>query len=277
MINSTEKEIMESFETLLPHLPMLFEEDISCGVTDTEKYLKVVLSDKLPLKIKNGDIIPPDGAVKEALDTGRVIIKDVSKSVYGTAFKSYAIPIFNNNNVVGVIVIGKSLEKRNDVIQMTQNLTLSIEQMSLAIQNITNEVQSIVNDSNNIISEVNIATTNVEGSNEILNIIKGVSKQTNLLGLNAAIESARAGELGRGFSVVAGEIRKLSSSSAESVGNIESILTNIKKSINNISDKISSTNASVENGAASLEEITSSIEELTRSAQYLEEFAKNNL
>ena len=68
--------------------------------------------------------------------------------------------------------------------------------------------------------------------NEIIDIVKSIAKQTNLLALNAAIESARAGEFGKGFSVVAGEIRKLSEQTKESIFNVTKL---VEKQMNKLS------------------------------------------
>ena len=74
---------------------------------------------------------------------------------------------------------------------------------------------------------------------------KRVSTQTNLLGLNAAIEAARAGEVGKGFTVVASEIRKLSTSTSESIKQIDTVLKNINQSITIINDKVTLYNLAI--------------------------------
>lgn len=91
----------------------------------------------------------------------------------------------------------------------------------------------------------NVATTSEklqEKAKKVLSImyiIQSISEKTNLLALNAAIESARAGEFGKGFSVVAEEIRKLAEQSKESSEEINSILKELEDEVINVSDSIS--------------------------------------
>lgn len=78
---------------------------------------------------------------------------------------------------------------------------------------------------------VNILASKASNINAMLNVIKDIANNTNLLALNASIEAARAGEAGRGFAVVAGEVRKLSDRSLESVNEITEIIKEINMSI----------------------------------------------
>ena len=275
MNNKSNNGVLQAFQDIMQYLPIFFEDDISFAVTDTEKYLMVQNCEKLPIKAKPGDLIPEGGAGAVALKTGKVIIKDVPKEVYGVPFKSYAIPMFDNEkNIIGVVLAGKSLQKRNEISALSENLSASLQQISAAIQNINADVQNVVNSNADIENEVNTAKESTKGTDDIIKFIQSISSKTNMLGLNAAIESARAGELGRGFSVVAQEIRKLAGSSSESIKKIEGILKNIEDSVTNIAQKVNVTSTSIENQASALEEINASIEELTTAAQVLEELSK---
>lgn len=91
-------------------------------------------------------------------------------------------------------------------------------------------------------STVNDLVGKLESVNTITDSISQIASQTNLLALNAAIEAARAGDAGKGFSVVAGEVRKLAENSKIAVQNITNILEEIKIDILNTSSAMSSGN-----------------------------------
>jgi len=262
--------IIDSFYNLLPYFPFMFDDDVSFGITDTQKYLKVQNSKSLVLKIKEGDKIPSSGAAYDAMKSGEVIVKIVPKEVYGVPFKSYAIPIKNEyNEVVGSILMGRSLANRNEILSLSQNLTISLSEISKAISALSSGVQNVLNMNNDIYTKVQVADESSKKTDDILKFIQGISTQTNMLGINAAIEAARAGELGKGFTVVASEIRKLSSSTSESVKQIDEVLKSISSSINNISSNINESNLIFEDQVATLEQIAASIEELNASSKSL--------
>lgn len=275
MVNISGDEIIDSFCKVLPYLPILFDNEMSLSIISRNKYLKIQNCESLPLKANVGDPVPKGGAAFEAMKTGSVIIKDVPKKIYDRAFKSYAIPIKDDNNtVIGVILGGKSLKKRNKVLKQSQDLAASLQQISGAIQETSSGIQTVAGANENILQEIKDATENVKGTNDILKIVQNISKQTNLLGLNASIEAARAGDSGRGFSVVAKEVRKLSSTSNDSIKNINEVLKKIEKSVINISNKVNESNTAFNAQAAAIEEITASINKLTSTAQILEELSE---
>lgn len=272
----SDNEILNSFNNMLPYLPFFFDDDVSFGIADTKTYLRVQCNPNLNLRLKEGDRIPEGGAVLMAMKNNKVLVKDVPKEVYGVPFRSYAIPIHSEQGIVaGCIVIGKSLIKRNELINISQTLSSALGHISTAFNNLSSGVQDVVDMNTDILSNVQVADESSKDTDGILNFIQAISSQTNMLGLNAAIEAARAGEAGRGFKVVATEIRKLSTSTTESVKKVDSVLKNISASIKNINEKISKSNSIFEGQAATLQEIADSIEELNTTAEKMQSLSEN--
>lgn len=104
--------------------------------------------------------------------------------------------------------------------------------VSVQFQNAMKEIQELaqnVNNSGEVIEELVEETTNIES---MLDVIKGIAEQTNLLALNAAIEAARAGEQGRGFAVVADEVRTLASKTQQSTEDINQMIEKLRGGVN---------------------------------------------
>ena len=269
----SDNDMINFFYNAIPSIELLFDEDISMAITDTKKYLYTMYNKDLVLSAKEGDLIPDGGAVIEVLRTGRNISKVIPAHVYGVEVKSFAIPIKEENKIVGVLAVAKSLHKKNAVTTITKNLSESLEQISIGISEVAKGVQELATMNQELLSETKEANARAADTDDIVTFIQGVSSQTNLLGLNASIEAARAGDAGRGFNVVAQEIRKLSNSSNESIKKIDSVIKHISSSINSINNNLTKSNDVSQNQSAALEEIAASIQELNLTAKTLEELA----
>jgi len=117
-----------------------------------------------------------------------------------------------------------------------------IKDASGAIQSELDEISSSVNNihdvSANLLNSINLSKQHIAESDKIIKYFNDISKQTKILGINASIESARAGEHGKGFSVVAMEVQKLANNSGEFAKEINLILAELSKEIANINNEI---------------------------------------
>jgi methyl-accepting chemotaxis protein len=164
-------------------------------------------------------------------------------------------------------------------LEVVQKSYHSIEKLAGEIADLATRITSLHESSNNI--------TNV------VDVIKSVAEQTNLLALNAAIEAARAGEQGRGFAVVADEVRTLAQRTQESTSEIESFITSLQSDANaafsvietsqsmaqdavvnskDVEDTLSGITTSVSNIFAMTEQVAAAVEE---QAMVTQDLAKN--
>lgn len=110
--------------------------------------------------------------------------------------------------------------------------------------------------------------------NEMLEIIKDMASQTNLLSLNASIESARAGEAGRGFAVVAEEIRKLAEKSAESAAGIETVVKELTLNVETSTERMQEVMTNVSEQQGQLNETKHAFDNLYKEINLVDEVAK---
>ena len=145
-------------------------------------------------------------------------------------------------------------EQAENMGSMTDKASDAVRQGKVIIENLNQQSETIVKLANELGQDIENVKKRSDDIEDIIDTINEIASQTNLLSLNASIEAARAGENGRGFSVVADEIRKLASQSMEAADQIKHIVENIRKTTQQTTDSAKKTEEYIFKQADSLEE-----------------------
>ncbi|MFP7473844.1 methyl-accepting chemotaxis protein [Niallia taxi] len=271
-------ELLEAFIKVAPYLNNLVQDDITIGIYDTEKLLMNVPGKSFSLNVTPGDSLAEGDIITEAVRRNEAKAAMVPKELFGFPLIARAIPLHDENGrVIGGVGLGTSLEKANQLYEMAESFSAIVEETAASIEEISTSVSQLSEQVTEVSSQISQVSNSAEEIGNISTVVKGISDQSNLLGLNAAIEAARAGDSGKGFSVVANEIRKLATNSKDNVGQINDITKTIQNLIKDLGNAFNNINKLTDTQAGSIQEFSATMQEMSKTAQELAELAEKSI
>jgi len=269
--------VAAAFKNFAPILAEMFHEGSFMYMTDLEKIFDRQPSAKFDMpSIKIDQKLQEDDIPYKVIKSKQPVMTEIDASKYGIPIYAASYPLFDDDNKDEIVAtLGVVTPKRtaSTLREMSTNLENGLSGIASAIEELAASATAIHVNEQSLNENIKEVIDISEEINEVSLFIKEIADETKMLGLNAAIEAARAGEAGRGFGVVAEEIRKLSDQSKSTVPKIQKLTDDIKQKVSEASDKSSSSLHSSQEQAAATEEITASVEEITSMSQELAKIA----
>lgn len=270
----TAEEVLEAFKIAAPYFNDALAGDVGVSVIKDGVYTAYAPADALDLGIKIGDQVKGKVPLK-AIAQGKQVVKIVPKedSAYGRAYMVCSLPIKDGDKVVGVVTTTEPVEGYMRMTAAAATLSQTSSTMNANLEELAAKSSELAAAGKKLDALSAELLKYTQETDEIVSFIRNVADQTNLLGLNAAIEAARVGELGRGFGVVAEEVRKLAGGSADAVKSITASLKRMQGGVGNLGGMVKTVDATIVDQEASVQEIAKESEQLTTLASELNDAA----
>ena len=215
--------------------------------------------------------------ISTVVDSTATINHNLSRSVDNLTDNSASIENLNQSIEEGIVML-TSLSKSVSTIADKQKVSLAeVSNSSNLANDLFKKVYSAISLLETITINITNLTKEIPNMNSSLQGIKDTSEQTNLLALNASIEAARAGDAGKGFAIVAGEVGQLSVASQDLLKKALPILESITTKANDITTEVSTVGDEISDCKNSISKVKDSFTNLCESFEQVYDFSQNSL
>ena len=172
--------------------------------------------------------------------------------------------------------LSSSVDKAKVSQTLLKKTQSDITDVKQKVEELERTMQMTASKEQHLAEKLSHVSQNANEVKDVLSIIRDIADQTNLLALNAAIEAARAGEHGRGFAVVADEVRKLAEKTQKSLVEIDATVASIVGAVADVSQEMEANAESIKTLIGSSKAIEGAVTEIIGTAQLLSEYAGNS-
>ncbi|WP_339315910.1 methyl-accepting chemotaxis protein [Paenibacillus sp. FSL R10-2734] len=270
---------LHAFIATLPNFLEVLGEDVAVAVAVIDVPTMNVLAKADGIKLKTsfevGMKVDVNEGIEKVIRSKKSFVSLTPPHAYGLPAKGMVTPVLDEQSeVAGIVILVKNLELENNIQEVASTLLSSMSQLNEGIGDIASSSQDLSGFINKTLVFSEQSNNNIHEIDGIIQSIKNVSSQTQLLSLNARIEAARAGEAGSGFNFVAQEMSKLSNMSQHSAEKVEALLKEMNLAIKTITEQIVKTSLSSESQAAATEEIAAMSADVVFNTNKLSEMCK---
>jgi len=266
-LENTLQQLLDNLETIQATYP----DDACLVLSDTEKILHYLPGKQIDLKLQKGTLMSrlTDTVSYKALHSGKVEKEERDSQGFGVAYIATASPIKENRKVMGVLCSVVS-NKTLDVLRTeAEELTAVSEELSATSEQMTSISNTIAKDLQELADESSFLKDEIKTIESILSKIKDTAVKSRILGLNASIEAARSGEHGKGFMVVANEIKKMAEGSKTAVEGFEPQLQDMMLNIEKVLKTIQEISAHSQEQSVMIQEFQTAFEHIVHASSEL--------